>query len=128
MIEAVDRERIEIGKKLGIKVGSLKSEYILFYGAKGKKLYETTSNYYAFQVQGVPTSLEDHYVTEDVPFGLVLFTLLGEQLEISVDISRAMANIGCAVTSRNFWEEGMNMEKTGLKGMSSEEIKAYIRG
>jgi opine dehydrogenase len=61
-----------------------------------------------------------------VPFGLVPFALLGEQIGVSVDNLKAMATIGCAVTGKDFWKIGMNMEKTGLKGMSIKEIKAYI--
>jgi len=125
-MEAVDQEKIAIGSKLSIKIPSMKTQIELHYGVKGENLYETISNCYAYQVQGAPTSLEDRYVTEDVPFGLVPLALLGEQLGVSVDNLKAMATIGCAVTGKDFWKIGMNMEKTGLKGMSIKEIKAYI--
>ena len=126
VMEAVDMEKVTMGEKLGIKVPSIKTQIELFYGAKGENLYETLLNCYAYQVQGAPTSLEDRYVTEDVPFGLVPFALLGEQIGVSVDNIKAMATIGCVVTGKDFWKIGMNMGKTGLKGMSIKEIKAYI--
>lgn len=126
VMEAVDKEKVIIGKKLGIDVPSIKTQIEAFYGSKGKDLYETLLNCYAYQVQGAPTTIEDRYVTEDVPFGLVPFALLGEQVEVAVDNLRAMATIGCSVTGKDFWEEGMNMEKTGLAGLSVEEIKKVI--
>jgi len=126
VMEAVDREKVSIGKKLGIDIPSIKTQIEAFYGAKGKDLYETLLNCYAYQVQGAPTTIEDRYVTEDVPFGLVPFTLLGEQLGVRVDNLRAMATIGCSVTGKNFWAEGMNMEKAGIAGMSADEIKKVI--
>ena len=126
VMEAVDKEKIAIGTKLSVKIPSIKTQIELFYGAKGENLYETLLNCYAYQVQGAPTSLEDRYVTEDVPFGLVPFALLGEQIGVSVDNLKAMATIGCAVTGKDFWKIGMNMGKTGLKGMSIKEIKAYV--
>jgi len=127
VMEAVDMEKIAMGEKLGIKIPSIKTQIELFYGAKGENLYETLLNCYAYQVQGAPTSLEDRYVTEDVPFGLVPFALLGEQIGVSVDNLKAMATIGCAVTGKDFWNVGMNMEKAGLAGMTADEIKVYIQ-
>ncbi len=126
VMEAVDMEKVAIGEKLGIKVPSIKTQIEAFYGAKGSNLYETLLNCYAYQVQGAPTSLEDRYVTEDVPYGLVSYALLGEQIGVPVNNLKAMAYIGCAVTGKDFWNEGMNMEKVGLAGMTADEIKAYI--
>ncbi|OFW49313.1 MAG: hypothetical protein A2163_04920 [Actinobacteria bacterium RBG_13_35_12] len=127
VMEAVDMEKVAMGEKLGIKVPSIKNQIEAFYGAKGSNLYETLLNCYAYQVQGAPTSLEDRYVTEDVPFGLVPFALLGKQIGVSVDNLKAMATIGCAVTGKDFWKIGMNMGKAGLAGMTADEIKAYIQ-
>jgi len=126
VMEAVDREKVAIGEKLGIKVPSIKTQIEAFYGAKGSDLYETLLNCYAYQVQGAPTSIEDRYVTEDVPYGLVSYALLGKQIGVPVNNLEAMSHIGCAVTGKDFWNQGMNMEKAGLAGMSVEQIKAYI--
>jgi len=112
---------------VGIKVPSIKTQIEAFYGAKGSNLYETLLNCYAYEVQGAPTTIEDRYVTEDVPYGLVSYALLGEQIGVPVDNLKAMAYIGCAVTGKDFWNEGMNMEKAGLAGMSIEQIKACIQ-
>jgi len=126
VMEQVDMERMKIGEKLGLKLNSLQKTLGIFYGAKGKDLYETISTCYAYQVQGAPLSLEDRYVTEDIPYGLVPYTLLGEQLGIRVNTIRAMATIGCSVTGRNFWEEGLTMEKAGLAGKNEKEILDFL--
>ncbi len=126
VMEAVDMEKVAIGKKLGIKVPSIKTQIEAFYGAKGSNLYEVLLNCYAYQVQGAPTTIENRYVTEDVPYGLVSYALLGKQIGVPVNHLEAMVYIGCAVTGRDFWNEGMNMEKAGLAGMTADEIKDYI--
>ncbi len=126
VMEAVDSERLKIGEKLGLKLNSLQKTLGIFYGAKGKDLYETISTCYAYQVQGAPTSLEDRYVTEDVPYGLVPYTLLGEQIGIPVNTIRAMATIGCSATGRDFWKEGLDMESVGLAGKNVEEILKFL--
>ncbi len=126
VMEQIDIERINIGEKLGLKLNSLQKILGIFYGATGEDLYETISNCYAYQVQGAPLSLDDRYVTEDIPFGLIPYTLLGEQIGVPVNTIRAMATIGCSITGRNFWEEGLNMEKVGLAGKNTKEIIAFL--
>lgn len=59
-------ERVMIGEKIGLKLNTLKESLGIFYGAKGENLYETISTCYAYQVQGVTTSLEDRNVTEAI--------------------------------------------------------------
>lgn len=127
VMEQIDNERLEIGKKLGLKLNSLQKILGIFYGAQGEDLYETVSNCYAYQVQGAPLSLNDRYVTEDVPFGLVPYTLLGEQIGVPVNTLRAMATIGCSVTGRDFWQEGLNLDKIGLAGKNAKEILDYLQ-
>ncbi len=126
VMEEVDKEKVAIGEKLKIKIPAIKTQIEAFYGAKGSNLYETLMNCYAYEVQGAPTSIENRYVTEDVPFGLVPFALLGKQIGVPVNHLEAMSHIGCAVTGRDFWNEGMNMEKAGLAGMNADEILEYL--
>jgi len=126
LVKQIDRERVSLGNKFGLKINTLKETLEIWYDAKGKDLYETISNCYAYQVQGAPTSLEDRYVTEDVPYGLVPYTLLGEQIGITVDTIRAMATIGCAITGRDFWKEGLDLEAVGLDGKSVLEIIDFL--
>ncbi|MFW5872992.1 MAG: NAD/NADP octopine/nopaline dehydrogenase family protein [bacterium] len=126
VMEQIDIERIKIGEKLGLTLNSLQKVLGIFYGAKGEDLYETISTCYAYQVQGAPTSLENRYVTEDIPYGLVPYTLLGEQIGLPVNAIRAMSTIGCAATGHNFWKEGLNMEKVGLYGKNAQEIIDFL--
>lgn len=126
LVKSIDMERLALGNEFELRINSLKKTLEVWYDAKGKDLYETILNCYAFQVQGAPTSLEDRYITEDIPYSLVPYTLLGEQIGVPVSTIRAMATIGCAITGRDFWKEGLDMESIGLKGKSVSEIIDYL--
>ena len=78
-------ERVTIDEKIGLKFNTSKESLGIFYGAKGENLYETISAYYAYQVQGAPTSVENRHIVEAIPYGLVYYTLLGEQIGVPVD-------------------------------------------
>jgi len=126
VMEAVDKERIALGKKVGLKIATLKDTLKAFYGATGKDLYETILNCYAYQAQTGPTSLQHRYVAEDVPFALVPFASLGDQLGVPVPTIKSMAAIACAATGNDYWSKGLTMEKLGLAGKTAEEIMDYV--
>ena len=126
VMEAVDKERIALGEKFGLKIATLKDTLFAFYGATGKDLYETILNCYAYQAQTGPTSLQHRYVAEDVPFALVPFASLGDQLGVPVPTIKGMAAIACAATRIDYWNKGLTMEKLGLAGKTTEEIMEFV--
>jgi len=126
VMEAVDREKNALGEKFGLKIATLKDTLFAFYGATGKDLYETILNCYAYQAQTGPTSLKHRYVAEDVPFALVPFASMGNQIGVPVPTINGMAAIACAATRIDYWSKGLTMEKLGLAGKTVEEIKEYV--
>jgi len=126
VMEAVDRERIALGKKLGLKIATLKDLLKGFYGATGKDLCEAILNCYAYKRSTGPTSLKHRYVSEDVPFGLVPFASLGDEISVPVPTIKGMVAIACAATKINYGSEGLTMEKLGLAGKTAKEIMEYV--
>ena len=126
VMEIIDKERIALGKKVGVDIPALKDTLKDFYGAEGKDLYETILNCYAYQIQTGPTSLKHRYVIEDVPFALVPFSLMGDQLGVPVPTIKGMVAVANAATKTDFWNIGFTMKKLGLAGKNAEEIKEYI--
>jgi len=78
------------------------------------------------QMKG-PSSMQDRYVTEDVPYGLVLLASLGRLLDIPTPICDAIINLCGAINRANYWTEGRGVDKLGLGGMSAEEIMAFLQ-
>jgi len=126
VMEAVDREKIALGEKFGLKIPTMRDTLKAFYGATGKDLYEALLNCYAYQIQMPPTSLQHRYIAEDVPFGLVPFASLGDQLGVSVPTIKGMVAIACAATDNDYWSKGLTIEKLGLAGKTAEEIIEYV--
>jgi opine dehydrogenase len=126
VMEAVDKERMAVAEKLGLKTRDLKTTLELFYGATGRDLYETVLNCPPYQKQLAPTSLNHRYVTEDVPYGLVPIASLGKQLGVETPVTAALVTIASAETGRDFWKEGLTVEKMGLAGRTADEIIAYV--
>ncbi|RJX25384.1 MAG: hypothetical protein C4554_07505 [Dethiobacter sp.] len=73
-----------------------------------------------------PKSIQDRYITEDLPFGLVPMSQLGDWLGVPTPVIDAIINIGSVVCQDNFWESGRTLEKLGIAGLDREGIRKYV--
>ena len=133
VMDAVDRERMSVGEALGLelipKPEVLKMEYGQ-YGVRGDTMYEVYSTFASHRSWRPGLSLEDFAAKtafgEDLMFGYVPISTLGDQLGIPTPAIDTMVNLAHLVIGKDYWNEGMTAEKLGLRSMSAEEIKAYV--
>jgi opine dehydrogenase len=137
--EALERERLAILERLGLKL-----HHYADLDARGYNLGVTleechdrilnTSMDAAFGAGSIevgmkmrgPTSMQDRYVTEDVPYGLVLLATLGRLLDIATPITDAVINLWGAINRADYWTEGRGVDELGLGGMNVAQIKAFL--
>jgi opine dehydrogenase len=74
-----------------------------------------------------PKSMQDRFITEDVPYGLVLLSTLGRFLSIPTPISDAIINLSGAINRTDYWSAGRGVNDLGLGGMSKKEIQVFLR-
>jgi len=74
-----------------------------------------------------PSSLEGRYITEDVPYGLATFVLLGEQLGGELPLARAIVELACSASGRGFWKEARTPRALGIGGMTAAKLRRYLR-
>lgn len=126
-MEALDCERIEIGKRLGLDLPDQATAlHAVDYGPKGD-LWEVLKGSRGLTPIKGPTSLANRYITEDIPIGLVCWSQLGEQLGVATPLMRATIEIGIAISATDYWETGRTLERCGIKGMSADKIVSYAR-
>ncbi len=130
VIEEVDREREAMGRALGLKLQSLLQRQIKMYGhlgASGKTFYEAVKSNQAYQAFSVtPPDYTFEMAEEDIPYGLIPVVTLAEQIGVQVPTMRALVQLHCLSTDRNFWAEGATPKQLGLAGMSAEAIRRYV--
>jgi len=140
LYEALERERLAILDRLDLKL-----HHYANLDARGYNLGETleechkrilnTSMDAAFGVDSIeagiqmkgPASMQDRFVTEDVPYGLVLLSTLGQLLDIPTPISDAIINLSGAINRIDYWAQGRGVNELGLGGMSLEQIQAFLK-
>jgi len=126
VMEALDQERLKIGVALDIALPTGVDMMVESgYGPRGT-LWESLNGSAGLTPVKGPASLENRYVTEDIPFGLVAWASLGRAAGVATPIMDSLIEIGGAIMGRNCWKEGRNIEKMGLKDLTLEQIKAYL--
>lgn len=127
MIEALDAEKMEICKALGIKVKDVKESMFEYYGVSGDTMYEIVRNVKGYAIVNAPPKLDTRLLTEDVPMGLVPMTELAKLVNVKTPVMDLAIDLASALLERDFRAEGRTLEKMGISGMSKEDLLEYVR-
>ena len=126
VIAALDQERLQIGKRLGIDLPTGVDMMVeSAYGPRGT-LWESLNGSAGLTPVKGPPSLENRYVTEDIPYGLVAWACLGDAVGVDTPVMDGLVEIGSAIMGKNCWREGRNLEKMGLEGLDLKQIKVFL--
>ena len=123
LIEAVDRERIAIGKKLGVDVIS-DPELGVIQGYMTEATYDngfiTAPGFKGVKAQ---SSLDYRYFNEDVGYGLVFLQKLGEQVGVATPVMSAVITLVSLLMNRDYLGEARRtMETLGLSKHTANEL------
>ncbi|MHB8054123.1 MAG: NAD/NADP octopine/nopaline dehydrogenase family protein [Candidatus Aminicenantales bacterium] len=75
-----------------------------------------------------PADLRDRYITEDVPFGLVLNSTLGALLHIPTPTHDAVIQLASVINRTDYWKTGRGVKELGLLEMPEiGRLKAFLQ-
>jgi len=119
LMDAVDAEKMALQKTLDLEVISIDDLY-RENGAGPEHFRGKGENY------GVRDRIWDRYVTEDVPYGTVMFSSLGRMLGVPTRICDAINTIFCALEDTDVPCEGRTAERLGINGMDRDGLLRYV--
>jgi opine dehydrogenase len=118
-LDAVDEEKMALQRDLGLDVVPIDDLY-----------RETGSGPHVYRTKGEPFRLRDRiwdrYIHEDVPYGTVLYSSLGDLLNIPTPISDGINHILSVVEQVDFWKTGRTVDKLGLAGLNRDTLLQYL--
>ncbi len=128
LIEALDKERMEIGKAIGVKVVPDPTLGIL----QGYMLEDNYVTGYSlapgFKGIMAQSRLDNRYITEDVAYGLIFLTDLASLAGVKTPGMDAVIQVASIIMGRDFKSEGARtLEVLGLNDCSIEEIISLIQ-
>lgn len=123
-IQAIDDERANVAKGLGIKVTPTIEWLDIMYSAKGKSIYEAIQNCKPYLDPGErgPKDFQFRFITEDVPYGLVPMHSIGDVLKVSTPTIRSVIQLWSIINQVDYFKEGYDAEKLGLRDLTAGEI------
>jgi len=130
IMESMDRERIQLGKALGIRLSSLCSTIKTMYSRsslEGKDLYELFQKNPLFGFAKGPDSIRNLFVMQEVPFGLVPLASLCCELGVECPTVEAVIQLLSVSAGEDFFDKGLSTEKLGLKDLTGEKINKLVR-
>lgn len=131
IIEAVDRERMAIGEKLGLTQYTLEEEIRMVKWNRGGvdvtlPLYEAIHTPFLEVCEG-PFRLDVRHLVEDVPYGLVTFSSLGKLLGVPTPMCDAITTIAEGLLARDLHSQGRDIAALGLDpSWSVEQVKRFL--
>lgn len=126
VLDLADAERVAVCNNLGVDATPCKDMLTEYYEAKGTNMYETLMDCYSYKIQTSPNSLKFRYVTEDVPYGMVLIASLGKLIEVPTPVINTMIKLATYLNDEDYWKIGRTADKLGISGLTKNQIIEFV--
>ena len=120
----MDEERIAVSKLLGHEVESVKQWLKRVYEVEGDTLYESIQNTAPYRTIEAPNTLDNRYITEDVPNGLVPIESTGHYLGLEMKYTGIIIDLASALLDRDFRVEGRNLST--IFNQNKSKIESFL--
>jgi len=74
-----------------------------------------------------PFSMENRYITEDIPVGCHVYHELGKKFGVKTPVVDSMINLASAMLQRDFYQLGYTLDYIGIGHMDKEQMNKYLR-
>jgi opine dehydrogenase len=131
-IEEVDRERLQIVDRLGLKPlrfvdifhqAGLTSEEARASGSIYRAISESEPN----RTIKSPSTLDHRYLKEDVGYGLVPMAEIGRLTGVKTPVIDSLITLASAISRTDYRSLGLTLEKMGLTGIRAEDLPMVLR-
>jgi opine dehydrogenase len=113
-VEALDGERVQIGRSFGLELTPILAWYAKAYGVVAKTLSEAARDNPAYAGIKGQKSMRTRYLLEDVPMGLVPMIELGRLKGVRTDRMELVARFAAALLGEDFFATGRTLKNLGL--------------
>lgn len=118
LLEKMDRERIQAGKRLGVELESLAQWLRRTYQIEGEDLFSCLQNNIYYRDIDAPLSLHHRYIEEDIPCGLVPLEYIGKELGVDMAAVSLMIDLGNMLCQKDYRAYG--------RKISEREIRKFL--
>ena len=126
VIYAVDAERIALGRALGVDVLPVDEAFHRAgFGPRGD-LWATINGSRMLTQLRAPGILENRWLTEDAPYGIATWSLIGEELGTPCPTMRSLVDLNGTMLGKDLWASARTPADLGIAGMDAAARTAYV--
>ena len=133
VVDALDGERIAVGKALGLQLESIAqsiSKWYSRYGAKGDTSFEVFDNLWTHKWEFPPSTMHEDIehgeIAESVPYFIVPLSYLGRVLGVPTPTTDAIIQLAQVVAGIEYRRQGLDLEQMGLARLTRDQIIHYV--
>lgn len=126
-------EEIALAKAIGVGIQPFKKEVFYQRTSVLGEEYMGEGTYVPFEEEWEvgyatgPFTIQNRYVTEDVPVGCHVYHELGKKFGVPTPIIDSMIVLGGVMNKTNFFETGLKLEDLGIGHMDKDALNDYLR-
>jgi len=118
IVYAMDAERSSLFKALGYSPYTYDE---IFFDC-----FNMTFGEFAATSSKGPFSIQDRYVTEDIPMGTTLTVSLARKAGVLTPTYDTMIHLASVVNETDYFGEGRNLENLGISDLTFRQLKKYV--
>lgn len=122
----LDNERKQIGNALGYVLMPIEDFSGMQTGYSWQELYMRIHGNISLTPISGPDSIESRYFTEDAPYGLVPWSLIGQAYGIDTPIIDSIITIYNVIHEKDWRKVGRNLADMGIEGMGLNDLKRFL--
>lgn len=128
VMEAIDRERVQIGAALGINLISACEWLKMAYDVEGEDLFETIHSQQGYRGIKAPSTINHRYINEDIPMSLVPMASFGNMLGVRVRGMESIIRLASIIRKKDYWKMGRTVESLGLSHQAPSKLLTMAAG
>jgi opine dehydrogenase len=126
ILEAMDRERVQVAEALGFRAMSAREWLYIAYDAAGRTLYEAMRANRGYDGIKAPKTVYHRYISEDIPMSLVPISSLGSLIGVPTPTIDSIILLGSTLHEVDYRQIGRKVESLGLAGKTLKQIHRFI--
>jgi len=119
VLYAMDAERSSLFKALGYNPYTYDEVFFDCFNMTVEEFAVTSSK--------GPFSMQDRYITEDIPMGTTLTVSLARKAGVLTPTYDTMIHLASVVNETDYYSVGRNLENLGLADLTLEQLETYVR-
>lgn len=123
----LDNERKQIGNVLGYELTPIEDFSGMQTGYSWQELYMHIHGNISLTPISGPDHIESRYFTEDAPYGLVPWSLIGQAYGVRTPVIDSIITIYNVIHEKDWRKIGRNMADMGIEGLEIDELKRFLK-